>query len=199
MFDRVWEEIHAKREWGRYPKEELVRWVIRTYGDRSSEERASIRCLDVGCGAGASSWFLAREGFGVVAIDGSLSAIKRLNSLPERLVGDCVHLPFKDDSFDAVIDIVCVAHNELRDARRIVTEMARVLRPGGRVFSAIPAREGTHDAYQNKGAVTLFDRYEVTDLYSREFTDISVDWTLTCEGDNYTKLWFVKAILKENT
>lgn len=206
MFDGVWEKIHSERVWGRYPKEELVRWCLRIYGD--APRRSQVRFLDLGCGAGASSGFLAGEGFAVTALDGSASAVKRAVpggrwvspkeywEAPPNLVGvvaDAMNLPFKNETYDAVIDLVCVAHNRLSDARQIVREINRVLKPGGKVFSALPAKGSTPDPYMNKGAITFFDLYEATDLYSKIFKEVQVDYTLTEEGGRHTKLWFVKS------
>lgn len=139
---------------------------------------------------------MAREGFRVVAFDGSVSAIKRVTDAAEKVVGDAINLPFENGSFDAVIDIVCVAHNPPDDARRIISEVARVLRPGGRVFSAIPAVESDPEPYENKGHITFYSLSSVQNLFKPHFDDVQVGYTLTFDGVSYTKLWFVQGILK---
>ncbi len=185
--DIKWEEAHAQREWGRYPKEELVKWVARNY--YSVPERSAVKFLDLGAGAGASTRFLKNEGFTVVPVDGSISAIKRIGW---GIVADATDLPFEDNSFDVVIDVLCLAHNIRADIDTIVDEIARVLKPGGRVFSVLP--DGSNpEAYSNYGAVHFFDRLGADLLFRKHFTNITVDWTLTCEGAKYTKEWFVKA------
>ncbi len=204
MFDKKWEEVHAEREWGRYPKEELVRWVASNY--YNVEDRSALRFLDLGCGGGASTWFLAREGFTVTALDGSQNAMKRLGEKPYMrllqatgVVADAIRLPFKDNSFDAVIDIVCVAHNDKYDIDSIVKEITRVLKPGGRVFSVLPDG-GSPEMYKQYGTVTFFEMFGAMTLYPQSrFEDIRVDWTVTCEDGRYIKTWFVKARLKETT
>ena len=97
----VWEDIHASREWGRYPPEELIRFVARNYYDHYP--RNEIRFLDVGCGIGSATWYLCREGFTVSALDGAPTAVDKLR---ERLhsegltadvrVGDAAALPYED-------------------------------------------------------------------------------------------------------
>jgi 2-polyprenyl-3-methyl-5-hydroxy-6-metoxy-1,4-benzoquinol methylase len=75
-WDPAWEEIHKSRKLGKYPPEELVRFVARKYYKVSSRE--AFRFFDLGCGLGAASWYLAREGFTVFGIDGSKSSIERV-------------------------------------------------------------------------------------------------------------------------
>ena len=65
----VWERIFATREsWGKYPPEELIRFVAGNY--YSASVRKDIRILEVGCGPGGGpSWFIAREGFSFSGIE----------------------------------------------------------------------------------------------------------------------------------
>ena len=99
------------------------------------------RVLDVACGCGESARTLA-EHFGcrMVGIDYSEENIRRANVLTEDvgladrihfLQGDAEHLPFANDSFDVVICecSLCI----FPDLELALTEMKRVLRPGGRL------------------------------------------------------------------
>src|SRR5215510_4119911 len=79
-WNSLWDDIYRSRSWGKYPKEELIRFVAGNYF--GVPDRNAVRFLDLGCGFGASTWFLAREGFSVDGIDGSSVIIKRLS---ERL------------------------------------------------------------------------------------------------------------------
>ena len=62
-WDPTWEDIFRNRQWGRYPPEELVRFTARRYFQ--ALDRKAVSMLEIGCGAGANIWFLAREGFDV--------------------------------------------------------------------------------------------------------------------------------------
>lgn len=64
-FSEEWEKIHSTQEWGRYPSETVIRFIARNY---YKTEREKIKILDFGCGAGAHTWYLAREGFDVYAL-----------------------------------------------------------------------------------------------------------------------------------
>ncbi|MET0233002.1 MAG: methyltransferase domain-containing protein [Kibdelosporangium sp.] len=95
------------------------------------------RVLDVGCGNGQASARLAAElGVEVVGItisDHHLAQAKQLRSagnLAFRLA-DAMALPFPDGCFDAVAAIESISL--MPQPERAVREIARVLKPGGRV------------------------------------------------------------------
>lgn len=144
MWDPVWEEIFRSQEWGKYPSEDLIRFVARNF--YKATDRAAVRLLEVGCGPGANLWYLAREGFSFCGIDGSETAITRASHRLDAEcpgwrargslhVGDIGSLPFEADSFDAVIDNEALSCNAYEAARAIYTEMARVAKPGAALYS----------------------------------------------------------------
>ncbi len=139
-WDPKWEEIYSSRSWGKYPPEELVRWVAKNF--YQIHKRDSVNILDVGCGTGACSWFIAREGFSVYGIDGSSAAIRVARERfdheglrGEFTVGDFIDLPWPDEYFDGAIDVVALNHNTLTASRHVLSEVRRVLKPGGYFFS----------------------------------------------------------------
>jgi SAM-dependent methyltransferase len=141
-WDPVWEEVHRGRSWGKYPPEELVRFVARNY--YAAPDRRAVRLLEVGCATGANLWFMAREGFSTYGVEGSETAAatarQRLDKecpgwAGEVRAGDIIKLSYPDGFFDAVIDIDAVCCNSFDNARAIYAEMARVCKPGGRLFS----------------------------------------------------------------
>ena len=169
-FDQKWEKIHKAKQWGRYPREELIRWTARHYGQTPSNLRSGIKFLDLGCGQGASSWFLDREGYTVSAVDGSASAIKKLKQwlpLPDVHCCDFVKLPYPDRYFDGVVDIVSVAHNE--NCKEIYKEVARVLKVGGRLLSIVPQSTADRTVYQDKGATTFFTKEELLTMLNGNY------------------------------
>lgn len=86
------------------------------------------RLLDLGAGTGA-----ANEIFGereVVALDPSPEMLSR-NTAPNRTVGIGEELPFGDESFDAVFS--AYVFRNLDSVGQTIGEVARVLRPGGRL------------------------------------------------------------------
>ena len=139
--DTIWEHLFRKQEWGKYPPESVVRFVARTFYRAS--KRAEVRLLDAGCGPGACTWFMAREGFQAFGIDGSPSAIKyakerlRREGLKADLqVADYTSLPWPDEFFDGAIDNVSFYANAVADWQRAVDQVHRVLKAGGAFFTS---------------------------------------------------------------
>ncbi len=145
--NNVWEEIHASRAWGKYPNEELVRFIGRNYFKLNKEDRKNIRILELGVGQGANVWFLMRESFDVYGIDISPSALKKCKHFLEEdgfsfenfsekfKQGDIRQLPFSNDCFDVVIDVATAWCLPYSDHSKIYSEVKRVLKSGGKFFS----------------------------------------------------------------
>lgn len=94
--------------------------------------------LDVGCGDGELASDLARRGAIVTGLDtdaAMISAARRRSESERtqlRLVeGQAEYLPFDNESFDNVVAVTVLCF--VRDAERAIAEMARVLKPGGRL------------------------------------------------------------------
>jgi ubiquinone/menaquinone biosynthesis C-methylase UbiE len=91
--------------------------------------------LDVGCGTGLMSAKLARMDRRVVAVDLSAAMIararRRYGDAVEFMQADAEDLPFDDDAFDAVINLISFHHYP--DPQRAVAEFRRVLRRDGRL------------------------------------------------------------------
>jgi len=95
------------------------------------------RVLDVGCRSGAlTRHFL--EGNAVVGLDVDRAALAKAEALGIEPVQADVEepLPFDDGSFDAVVAGELLEHLQFPDA--LVSEIRRVLRPGGMIVGSVP-------------------------------------------------------------
>lgn len=214
-----WDGLFATRAWGRYPPEELVRFVARTFRGAAQQH---LYALEVGCGPGANLWYLAREGFAIAGIDGSAHAIasarQRLASegfsaagSADLRVGNFAALPWPDGSFDVVIDIEAISANTVPVIRSVVAEIHRVLKPGGWFFGKMfgPKTSGilsgrTVDPHTTENPVEgplagigLLHAFTEDEL-QRElaaFSELRLDWVHRGDGNGAHEIfeWLVQA------
>ncbi|WP_460960856.1 demethylmenaquinone methyltransferase [Parasphingorhabdus pacifica] len=99
---------------------------------RALEPKRGERILDLAAGSGVSTAEFARSGAWCVSADFSLGmlSVGRDRGLP-MVAADALHLPFADDSFDAAT--ILFGLRNLADTVEGLREMARVVRPGGRL------------------------------------------------------------------
>lgn len=116
---------------------------------------ASLRILDLGCGTGRHSVWLAKAGAAVTGIDFSEGMLEEARRKPgAQSVRFLAHdlyqpLPFESGSFDRVVSGLVLEH--LQEIGPFFGEARRVLRPGGRaVVSAM------HPAMFLKGVQARF-------------------------------------------
>jgi ubiquinone/menaquinone biosynthesis C-methylase UbiE len=110
--------------------------------DTAYRGRSDLQILDAGCGTGGNVLFLQRYGR-VVGIDLAAEALdlggKRLPGILAR--ASVLQIPFADASFDLVTSFDVIYHRAVPDEGQALSEMARVLRPGGRLLARLPAYE----------------------------------------------------------
>jgi SAM-dependent methyltransferase len=108
--------------------------------------------LEVGCGTGAFAARLVEElpGVALLAVDQSPRFVEltRERGVPAQ-VQDVQHLLAPDASYDVVLALWMLYHVE--DLDRGLTELRRVLRPGGRVVAVTNGDEHTADLRREAG------------------------------------------------
>ncbi|HZK32376.1 MAG TPA: demethylmenaquinone methyltransferase [Corynebacterium sp.] len=121
-------------------KYDLTNTIISLGQDRRWRKRTRERLnlqpgekvLDVAAGTAVSTEELAKSGAWCVACDfspGMLAAGKH-RAVP-KVVGDGMHLPFADETFDAVT--ITYGLRNIHDYQAALREFARVTKPGGRL------------------------------------------------------------------
>lgn len=114
---------------------------------------AGMRVLDAGCGYGRNLVHLLREGCEVFALDADGEGVEHVRQLSASLgtglpaenfqVGFIEQMPFQDGFADVVIcsAVLHFARDETQ-FRAMLTELWRVLRPGGMLFCRLGSRIG---------------------------------------------------------
>lgn len=128
-----WERIYRQKGDLQLKVLPKIKRASKTFKDRNYE-----RILDLGCGTGKHSIFLARIGFSVYATDLSSTGVEIARQKAKSLSLDiCFEqhdmktIPYMDDFFDAVICTWTIYHGTLDDIRRTISEVFRVLKPNG--------------------------------------------------------------------
>lgn len=141
MSKRIWENIFRTKNWGRYPAEELVRFVARNY--QNIKTRPKIKILEIGCGVGGNLVFLAKENFTIFGIDFSKTAIlksrKNLNKEAPKWKGKLINSnvmnhQFDKEQFDLIIDNEMSCCLSFPEVLKLYKMLNSSLKNGGKIF-----------------------------------------------------------------
>lgn len=119
-------------------------WLILRDEDKKRREIAQLligTVLDIGCGHRQMEHFL-RSNTTYIGLDYPTTHVKGYSGCPD-IFGDGQCLPFRAESFDAVIALDVLEH--LPSPERCVRESARVLRSGGQLILQTPFLYPLHD------------------------------------------------------
>jgi demethylmenaquinone methyltransferase/2-methoxy-6-polyprenyl-1,4-benzoquinol methylase len=109
-----------------------VLWRVATV--KAVDPKPSERVLDIAAGTGTSSAALAKSGAAVTALDfsaGMIAVGRERHPEIEFVEADATDLPFEDEIFDAVT--ISFGLRNIVDVPKALSEMFRVLKPGGRL------------------------------------------------------------------
>jgi SAM-dependent methyltransferase len=120
---------------------------------RSFAPRMQGRLLEVGCGH--SPYKNLVEPF----VDRHVASDCDHSASTANVVCDGAALAFRADAFDSALCTQVLEH--VRDPERVLKEIARVLRPGGRVLLTVPLNSGIHMAPHDYFRFTEFGLREL--------------------------------------
>jgi SAM-dependent methyltransferase len=131
----------------------------REFAFEAVAEAAPRRVLEVGGGEGELAERIRGElGAEVIAIDRSerMVEIQRSKGIDAR-VGDVEELPFADGEFDVVVAAWMLYH--VSDLDRALADIARVLKPGGRLVAVTNATDHLQELWDLAGRETSLRRF----------------------------------------
>jgi ubiquinone/menaquinone biosynthesis C-methylase UbiE len=95
--------------------------------------------LDCACGLGVDSSAISRIGHNVISVDLSYKRVllgRNLFKSPEFLVGDIMHLPFRDGIFDCILSSETLEH--ISDDVLALKNLSRTLKRKGILIITVP-------------------------------------------------------------
>lgn len=150
--------------------------------------------LDIGCNWGRWTVAAAKAGYRAVGLDPHLVSLRAAKHVAKQagvdvqfVCGDARKMPFHQDVFDRAFSYSVVQHFSKPDARVILKESARVLRPGGQTLVQMPNRAGVrsfyHLARRRFSEGQRFDvRYYSVDELLRTFAETVGPSTVSIDG-----------------
>jgi SAM-dependent methyltransferase len=217
MYDLVWESIFSSRSWGRYPGEDLIRFVAR---EAFSSDRAKLKALELGCGPGANLWFLANEGIVFDAIEGSASAVLQAKARLDKEkpgwkgrieTGNFCRLPKDFQDYNFILDSEAIYCNDFEESAQLIGELHQRLLPGGAFWSRTfaPGTWGVDSGERigrdywiasdgplaGKGPVRLTPLESVPELYGAAWASIEVGEITRHDGNprQLVREWIIVA------
>ena len=159
MFSELFDEKALKYDdWYRTPAGRFADRAEKEAVMSLLEPRPGMKVLDVGCGTGNYSLELAGMGLAVTGLDASPEMLKVARAKAEErgldvefVLGDALHLPFADGSFDAVICICALEF--LPDPKAALLEAYRVLKPGGRLVAGVIGKDSSWGRFYREKAL----------------------------------------------
>jgi SAM-dependent methyltransferase len=137
-WDRIWSRVAAAGQDLPPPDPDVVRLA----GELSGEASRVRRILDLGCGRGRHTVYLAAAGFDVYASDFSPVAVGHCREAlaaaglaAEVREGTAARIDYPDGFFDWVLSVSVLYHGRRGDVATALAEARRVLRPGGWFFA----------------------------------------------------------------
>lgn len=132
-----------------------------------SRKKDNTIVLDAGCGDGALTYLISKEGFQVKGIDISELAInyaKRMyskyNTQSEFSVSSVYAIPYENDSFDFTVCADVIEHVEYPN--KLLEELKRTTKYGGYIIISTPVKFTEHP----------IDKAHINEWYPSEFIEV---------------------------
>ncbi len=135
---------------------------------------------DIGCGDGVLVYKVMQKGGRIIGVDLSKQALnlaiqeigQRLGQVPMLINASCYNLPFGNEVFDYVIATELIEHLEFD--RKFISEVVRVLKPGGVFVCTTPRKLPYGPEVQDPYHVKEYSADELRKLLSEFLEDVEI-------------------------
>jgi len=177
-------------EWGHYAEKQeqpskVLDGIIPALKKYNAED-----VVDIGCGGGRNSIYLAKEGrFNVTGVDSSREALEIFRNRIEKeklenvhiVLGDATKIPLKDEAFDAAISCLVFDLGNTAERKKAVSEMGRILRPDGIGYVA-----GLFSEKEREELIKILQdsRFTVSEIILKPYEAVDIEkklWVLVAE------------------
>lgn len=148
------------------------------------------KALDLCCGAGTNSIYLAKKGFQVTATDISSLAlqyacekIKKENLMIDLIRSSFVNLSFCSEIFDLIFDMGCFHHVEIDDRISFIEGVSQVIKNNGYYLL-------TCFSEKNGLSWNHFTKNQLIELFSPFFKILKIMHYSSLEGDNVIRYFY---------
>lgn len=177
LINSTWEDYYQKTPLDRIPWQKTQADYFTRIID-SGKVRPGL-ALDLGCGTGVKSIYLAKKGFRVTGIDISEAAIKyaRKNAKKagmkvEFIVADATDLSFfENKKFDFVLDWANLHGIPKAKHKKYVDGIIKHTKKGGKLILRCFSKRGVEKEFAHRpmGMIHLFSRNDIENLFGKDF------------------------------
>lgn len=164
-------------------QEEYLTYLRHFFAYKLADEKISSgsSILEIGCGSGYGTKLLSKNAEKIIGLDVDKKTVEQISKKngSEKCIFefyDGMKIPYKDESFDAVVSFQVIEH--IKDDKNIIKEISRVLRPGGILLMATPNRIFRLVEYgqksSNKFHIREYSFREFKNLLGNAFSDINI-------------------------
>jgi cyclopropane fatty-acyl-phospholipid synthase-like methyltransferase len=178
MSEKMWDRWN--RQWGtKYPHDKIVQFCCRNF---RPQERHRVRALDLGCGSGVHTVFLAHEGFQVTGVDisevGLANTRRRLDELglaATLRLESADALDFPDASVDLVVSVGVFESAGPAISAAAVLRLRRMLSSGGRGIFLFASDRDDAVKQDREWGMHGYARDEVDEMFAVGYSEVCVD------------------------
>lgn len=166
-----WEEYYSTLK--RMPRrmKKTAQFIVDAVPDLKNQNVKKV--LDLGCGAGRHSILLANNGFEVIGIDISKSALKMaIHWTRKERLGNVAfvratmtNVPLKDCCLNAVISVSVIHHGFKKDIETTVKEVYRTLQKNGKFLANLAS---VKDSRYGKGQRLARNTFLILESYEKD-------------------------------